>query len=279
MSQAQTGPNISDNLTSIDRVQFIDGTLYYDTTSPAAQIARMYQAALGRVPDPSGLANWVATVTGGGSLNHIAASFIGSTEFQTRFPGASQNATALVTQLYANVLHRAPDSPGLAYWVGTLQTGAQSQTQVLTAFSESPENQGNMAGTLTNGIWVANEQAASVARLYYSALGRAPEAGGLIAWTNALESGAQTLQQEAAAFAGSPEFQGKYGNLTNADFVSLLYHNVLGRQAESAGLAAWTGTLDIGSLSRAGVLVGFSESLEHQILLTPKIEASGVILG
>jgi serralysin len=278
-SATVTGPDISDTLTSVERVQFIDGTLYYDISSPAAQIERMYQAALGRAPDPIGRAGWVAAMKGGGSLNQVAAFFIGSAEFQTRFPGASQNATAFVTQLYSNVLHRAPDSPGLSAWVGVLQSGVETQAQVLMGFSESAENQGNTAGAVTKGIWVADEQAATVARLYYSALGRGPDAGGLIAWTNALKSGGQTLLQEATAFASSSEFQGKYGNLTNADFVNLLYHNVLGRQADSAGLAAWTGTLNTGSLSRAGVLVGFSEGLEHQVLLAPKIEASGVVFG
>jgi hypothetical protein len=278
-SATVTSADISDSLTSIERVQFVDGTLYYDTSSPAAQIERIYQAALGRVADSTGLAGWVATLNGGGSLAQVGASFIGSVEFQTRFPGVSQSATAFVTQLYANVLHRAPDSAGLSYWAGLLQNGTQTQAQVLMGFSESTENQGNTAGLISNGVWVADEQAASVARLYYSALGRAPDSSGLIAWTNSLESGAQTFQQEAAGFTGSAEFQGKYGNLTNADFVNLLYHNVLGRQADSAGLGSWTNALNTGALSRAGVLVGFSESLEHQILLAPKIEASGVMLG
>jgi hypothetical protein len=239
----------------------------------------MYQAALRRAADPTGLAGWVAALKNGGTLNQLAASFIESAEFQNRFPGASQSATAFVTQLYANVLHRAPDSSGVSAWVGTLQSGASSQAQVLGGFSESAENQANTSGLLSNGVWVADEQAASVARLYYSALNRGPDAGGVVAWTNALKSGAQSLQQVASGFANSAEFQQKYGSLSPGDFVTLMYTNVLGHQPDRAGFAAWTGVLNTGAMSRAGVLVGFSESLEHQINLSPKIEASGIVLS
>jgi Ca2+-binding RTX toxin-like protein len=279
MNGTVVGPGVADTLTSIERIGFVDGTMYYDASSPAAQIERLYQAALGRTPDPGGLASWVTALKTGGSLNQIAASFIGSAEFQARFPGVSQDSGALVTQLYANVLHRAPDSGGLAFWVGTLQNGGQTQAQVLVSFSESSENQGNTAGSLADGVWVADEQAASVARLYYSALNRAPDAGGLTFWTNGIKNSSQTLAQEAAAFVGSAEFLQKYGNLTNADFVSLIYQNVLGRQADSGGAAFWTGALNTESMSRAGALIGFSESPEHQVLLSPRIESSGVILA
>jgi hypothetical protein len=277
-SATVNGPDISDSLTSIERIQFVDGTKYFDVSSPAAQIARMYQAALGRNADPGGLANWVAALKGGAAINQIAASFIASEEFQIRFPGISQTAGAFVTQLYANVLHRTPDSGGFSAWVGILQSGTQTQGAVLVGFSESQENQINTAGLLQAGIWVADEQAASVARLYYSALNRAPDANGLIGWTHQLETGALTLQQEADQFVASTEFQQKYGALSNTDFISLMYTNVLGRQSDSAGAAAWENALNTGS-SRAGVLVGFSESAEHQIGLASKIEMSGIVLA
>jgi hypothetical protein len=274
-SATLSGPGISDTLQAIDRLQFIDGTMYYDVGSPAAMVARLYQAALGRSSDPIGLAYWTSQLQAGASVTQLAGSFISSAEFQNRFPGASQNATAFVTQLYANVLHRAPDATGLAAWVTKLQTSALSQAQVLTGFSESTENQSNMLPLTSGGIWVANEQPASVARLYYSALNRAPDAAGLIYWTGLLQNGSETLLQEAGNFMASPEFQTKYGALNNSDFVNLLYHNVLGRTPDAAGQSGWTALLDTGQ-SRTGVLVGFSESPEHQNMLVSKIETSGV---
>lgn len=275
-SATLTGPGISDTLQAIDRLQFIDGTMYYDVGSPAAMVTRLYQAALGRPSDPLGLTYWTSQLQAGASITQLAGNFIGSAEFQTRFPGASQDATAFVTQLYANVLHRAPDAAGLAAWVTQLRSGGLTQAQVLSGFSESAENQNNMLPVTSAGIWVADEQTASVARLYYSALNRAPDAAGLIFWTGLLQTGSETLVQEAGSFMGSPEFQAKYGTPTNSDFVNLLYQNVLGRAPDAAGQSAWTALLDSGQ-SRAGVLVGFSESLEHQGMLVSKIEASGVV--
>lgn len=273
------GPAISDHLSGIDRLQFIDGTMYYDVGSEAAAVARMYQAALGRPSDPVGLSGWVTTMQNGTSIVELANAYIGSVEFQTRFPGASQNPTAFVTQLYANVLHRAPDAGGLGFWASQLQTGTQSQAQVLAGFSESPENQTASESLLSNGLWVANEQTASVARLYYSALARSPDADGLGFWASKLKSGAQTLAQEADGFTGSAEFQIKYGALTNADFVGLLYHNVLGRVADAGGQVYWASLLNTGVMNRAGVLLGFSESRENQITMTSRIENSGVTLA
>jgi hypothetical protein len=84
-----------------------------------------------------------------------------------------------------------------------------------------------------------------------------------------MEAGA-TLLQVADAFIGSAEFIGKYGaNPSSADFVTLLYVNVLDRAPDAGGLAYWVGLLDSGTLSRAQVLVGFSESVENKANLLP----------
>lgn len=274
-----TGPDLNDTLSSVERVQFIDGTEYYDAGSPAAEVVRMYQAALGRAADPLGLAYWVSALSNGASLNQLASSFIGSAEFQARFPGAAQNPASFVTQLYSNVLGRAPDAGGLSYWTGLLQNGTQKQADVLQSFSESAENQARTAPLTANGVWAANEQASQVARLFYTTLGRAPDAGGLIYWTGQLTGGYATLEQEAAGFMATPEFQTQYSALGNQAFVDLLYRNVLGRPGDAGGEAYWTGQINNGSATRAGVVTSFSESAEHQSALAPRIDASGVLFS
>lgn len=272
-----TGPGLSDTFSSVERLQFVDGTRYYDAGSSAAQVVRMYEAALGRAPDSLGLAFWTSALSGGASLNQLASSFIGSAEFQARFPGAAQTPTSFVTQLYANVLQRAPDSGGLAHWTGLLQNGTLSQADVLHSFSESQENQARTAPLIANGVFAADEQAAQVARLYYSTLGRAPDTAGLIYWTGQ-NAGAQ-LQQVAEGLVSSQEFQSQYGALSNQAFVDRLYLNVLGRPADAAGEAFWTGQINSGAATRAAAVTGFSESPEHRTLLAPKIEQSGVLLS
>jgi hypothetical protein len=118
----------------------------------AAEAARLYDSALGRLPDLSGLTNWTNSLQGGMSLQTAAADFVASQEFQSRY-GALDN-TALVTLLYDNVLHRAPDAGGLAHWVSLLTTGQDTRAQVVVGFSESAEHVGNTAPHIDQGIWV-----------------------------------------------------------------------------------------------------------------------------
>jgi hypothetical protein len=57
-----------------------------------------------------------------------------------------------VEAVYRNVLHRAPDKAGYDYWVAALDAGHSSTAQLLTAFSESSENQAALAGVIGNGF-------------------------------------------------------------------------------------------------------------------------------
>ena len=263
---------------NIGSMSFIDGALTYDPNSVAAEILRLYQAALGRAPDSIGLASWVQSIDQGTSLTSVANGFLGSSEFQALYPDAN-DPTAFVTQLYQNVLGRAPDTTGLSSWVSSLTSGAQTQAQVLLGFSNSQENIANTAPTLAAGLYVPNADATEVSLLYYAALNRAPDLAGLTGWTQDLENGSQTLQQIAAGFTGSTEFQASYGaNLSNQAFVSLMYKNVLGRAPDPAGAANWVDAMNNGT-SQAGVLLGFSQSLENTIKMAPISESNGIKLA
>ena len=44
--------------------------------------------------------------------------------------------------LYQNVLGRAPDTSGLNYWLGQLNSGAETRYEALLGFAESAENKG-----------------------------------------------------------------------------------------------------------------------------------------
>ncbi len=105
--------------------------------------------------------------------------------------------------------------------------------------------------------------AGQVWRLYDAALGRAPEATALGAWTQALDARATTLSDVAEDFIASAEFARRHGSLDDAGFVARLYADVLGRTPGTAELDGWTARL-AGGASRAEVLLGFSESAEHR---------------
>lgn len=223
------------------------------------QIVRLYQAVFGRAPDAAGLAFWLDQYQSGVSLSDITAAMADSPEFKSRF-GESPSNAELVDALYQNVLGRAGDSAGRAYWIAQLDDGNLTTVQIILAFSESPEN---IDRTGTSQPLTSKQS--QVLRLYQTVFDRAPDPEGFAYWTDQVSSGL-SLTGMAADFAGSPEFEDRYGSdLTDAELVDALYQNVLGRAGEAAGRAFWLGELDAGRLSRIQVLVAFSESKENVV--------------
>ena len=99
-------------------------------------------------------------------------------------------------------------------------------------------------------------------RLYRAAFDRAPDLEGVGFWITQLDRG-MSLQQVATAFIGSAEFHGLYGSAPgDAQFVELLYRNVLHREPEDGGYAFWMARLEEG-IGRDQVLAAFSESVEN----------------
>lgn len=85
------------------------------------------------------------------SLHDVAASFLASPEFAIIHHGSNPDNGTFVTSLYQNVLHRAPEQAGYAYWLDVLDKGGDRAT-VLMGFSESPENRDALIGTIGNGF-------------------------------------------------------------------------------------------------------------------------------
>jgi Ca2+-binding RTX toxin-like protein len=225
-------------------------------------IYRLYQATLAREPDVGGFEAWVGALKRGASVGAIAAGFVGSAEFQATY--GSLDNSQFVSLLYKNVLGRSPDNEGLAAWVRALNSGA-SRSDVVTGFSESSEFRAKTSvdvdAYMTSQF--SGEHQGAVYRLYKATLNREPDSEGLVGWLGSLDTGEQTIQMEARGFVESAEFRNTYGALSNSQFVTLLYRNVLGREPDQGGLSAWSNALDQGA-SRADVVVGFSNSSEFR---------------
>lgn len=216
------------------------------------QISRLYQAYFLREPDDVGFDYWVSTRANGADLGAISQQFAASSEFVAAY-GSLSNAQ-FVDLVYGNVLDRAPDAEGRAHWIAQLDAG-MSRGAVMTGFSESTEFVSN-TGTSAPQTDIEGE----VYRLYVAFFLRTPDASGLAYWVNVRESGA-SLDAIAASFSASAEFQAEYGSLSDADFVELVYHNVLARTPDAAGVSYWQSLLAAGT-ERGAMMIGFSESQE-----------------
>jgi hypothetical protein len=110
-----------------------------------APVGRLYTAYFRRLPDKGGLDYWVGLYRGGFPLGDISTHFANSAEFQRTYGTLSNSA--FVQLVYNNVLGRAPDSGGLAYWTDILNSG-WPRGVVMTGFSESEEYRDNVANEM-----------------------------------------------------------------------------------------------------------------------------------
>ncbi len=146
-----TGPEGNDTLIAIERLQFNDQVLAFDLEGSAGEVYRLYKAALDRAPDSEGLGYWIAESDQGIWLNYIAAGFVESAEFKSLY-GDPISDSDFLTALYSNVLDRAPDDDGFAFWSNVLSSGQDNRAGVLVGFSESAENKANVANEIAAGI-------------------------------------------------------------------------------------------------------------------------------
>ncbi len=99
-----------------------------------------------------------------------------------------------------------------------------------------------------------------VTRMYEQCLSREPDQSGLEGWVGQLENGNMNGAQIAEQFVFSAEMLKK--NLSNEEFVNVLYRAMMGREADAAGRTGWVNELNNGYLTRSEVTKCFVESTE-----------------
>ncbi len=168
-----------------------------------------------------------------------------------------------VMQQYRDFLAREGDTAGIAHWTSLLAAGTQDRVAMVRTFFSSAEFEGVVA---------------PVARLYFAYFLRVPDYGGLRFWI-AQHAAGNPLATISERFAQSPEFIARYGALGNAQFVTLVYRNVLGRDPDAEGLAHWQGRLDRGELTRGQAMLAFSESEEYRGLSAGEVRVTMTYAG
>ncbi|MBS1187377.1 MAG: hypothetical protein H6R04_1395 [Burkholderiaceae bacterium] len=107
------------------------------------QVEKLYIAYYGRPADPVGLIYWAGKLAEtGGSLKGIIDMFANSAESSALY-GSSSTTEARITAIYKNVLGRAPDTAGLAFYKQLID----SKTSTL----------GNLALDILNGATSGND--------------------------------------------------------------------------------------------------------------------------
>jgi hypothetical protein len=134
-------------------------------------------------------------------------------------PVTGTPAQHLVPFTYEDFLDAPPSSTSLSYWSARLTAGTSSHAAFVAYVADSEASVGEQ-----------------ISRLYYSILHRVPGGASLDARVVAVQTGHDTVADNAEALYASGEYLGANGSSTSA-WVAALYHSVLNR-APRASVAA-----------------------------------------
>ncbi len=235
-----------------------------DRTQVEAYVTRLYKLCLGRKPEAAGLTDWTDKLCSGQISGAAAAhGFFFSDEFKLK----NTSDAEYVELLYQVMMGRGSDAAGKADWLYKLENGV-GREGVFKGFADSVEfdnicnSYGIIRGTttVTEGRDKNPGLTTFVARLYTKALGRQYEVAGLNDWCNRITSGSWSINDASSiGFFNSQEFYNK--NLSNDEYVKVLYRTFFDREYDQEGYDYWMNRLASGT-SRNEVLMGFANSRE-----------------
>lgn len=224
------------------------------------QIFRLYNVAFGRTPDVSGHQNAAGRLAAGDmTLKSITEAFMNSREFGVLY--GDPDDAQFVSLLYQNALGRAASASEVVTWTRAMDNGL-SRADTVLRFSESQEhiNRTNDALCDFECEGAATDASGAVYRIFSAVFGRPPLETGFKLWSEAQVKGA-TDQNLALSFMNSLEFQQRFGDGTDEEFITNLYQNVLGRAPDASGFENWLRVMNNG-LSREEAVVRFANSAE-----------------
>ncbi len=259
--------NTSDQTVSESIQTFDAATEEASENTTEGFVRRLYELILSREPDAQGLAEWTDLLNNGNETGaDIVSGFIHSDEFNEK----DLSDTEYISILYRAILNREPDSQGLSDWLDVIQEGF-SRDYVCYGFIGSDEfkdlcsQYGIQAGqiSLTDIIDLHPEITRFVNRLYELVLSRTPDDSGRREWVEALVSKRNTAAVVALGFLDSNELKEK--NLSDSDYIDILYRALLDREPDETGKNDWMEVAEMG-VSRNYLVYNFVASPEFDDL-------------
>lgn len=232
-------------------------------------VTRLYEKVLGRQPEEGGKAYWASELLNrrksGASVGY---GFVFSEEYENK----KTSNEDFVEMLYVVFMDRSSDAAGKAFWLDCLNQGL-SREYVFQGFAHSQEytNICNSYGIERGTVTLSQPRDLNpnltkfVNRIYEKAMGRNGEEDGLNYWCNTIQTGAKTPISVAEYFITSEEFRNK--NLSNEEYIKVLYRTFMGREYDQSGLNYWLGELNRGC-SREDVLHRFANCQEFRIIMS-----------
>ena len=114
-------------------------------------------------------------------------------------------------------------------------------------------------------------------RLYLGFFLRVPDYSGLDYWIRKVRAGTP-LDTAASTFAAGPEFERRYGSLSNGAFIDQIYQNLFGRAPDPGGRDYWKRRLD-GGAKRGWVMRQWCESDEYKRKTDAQVRVISTYVG
>jgi uncharacterized repeat protein (TIGR01451 family) len=221
-------------------VQSIMNSLEFATK----QVQDLYAQLLGRPADPAGLQGSVAALQGGLTSLQLEALILASPEYMVKQGGT---LNGFLQGVYHDVLQRQIDSSGAATWTKELAAGVSPGLAAYQILTSAEAIQG-----LVNAHF-----------RHYLRRSAGPEDQSL--WVGRIQaSPSNALDQLDLTLASSVEYTGLVpARLLQSEFLTKLYHDLLGRSPDAGGFAHWLGVLDQNT-SREFVVLAFVTSPEYR---------------
>lgn len=105
-------------------------------------VTMLYEVLFDRQPDEPEYVHWLSLLQNGVERKHIFEGFVQDQEFRSmcrNYTITSDSIEVFVTRFYQQFLNRAPDPPGLEYWVAALLDGGQTGADIARGFIFSTE--------------------------------------------------------------------------------------------------------------------------------------------
>lgn len=262
------------------------------TRTEQDNVSELYIGFFGRAPDAAGFEFWAEQLADGATPHQIAAAFAMTPEYEAAYGGLA--VTEQVTKLYFNVLDRAPDASGLAYWVGQINSGNQTFPDVVFNLTNAAFIQD---GT-QDGLLVQNK--VQVAEFFATNLRSNDTAIAQTAFNNVTSKGTSAIAAEATLSAavnpgavltlttgltgtGSAivgEVQGNGVQLVLAADAATNYGNVEETLADTSGLQLHSSKITFANTSQTAVadtLQSFTSThMESVNIISGGVAAEGV---
>jgi hypothetical protein len=188
-----------------------------------------------------------------------------------------------IKQLYRDILRREADYGGWQHYVNQLLLGQAVVEQVTLGFLDSAEYAmyDRFLARCYFGLFNDN-----LIMAYDDPAYRLPDFGGMTYWQNAMNEiialGGDLYDAKlyvVYGFLNSDEWGGRDLDLSGAEFVEWLYHHILGREPDAAGLSNHRKALKNGSLSREELILYFLESPEARARYQPHVDVAAAYLS